>query len=457
MEKNLVACYCRVSTEEQAKFGFSIDAQKTALKKYCKENSLKYDMYVDEGISASSMRRPALQKMLDKAYLYKTIIFTKLDRFSRNVKDANDMVSILARNNCSIKAIDEDDIDTTTADGMFIFNLKMSLAQREIGKTSERINFVFEDKRNKGEVTSGKKKYGYDIIDKKYNINKNEADNVVKFFEYFKSINGNCNMAYDYYIDHFPFKSYSSMTRMLRNKSYIGLHKLKYQDKYLENYVPRIMTDELFNSVQDLLVKKQPRESRINAFYMFSGLIYCDECKNRFVARYGLYKKDGIITDSEYHYYLCPHPYKPNPKFTCTNKKTIREENIEEYLLNNIRTEFEKYKVSVSVKSERKIDTNEIAIIERKLKRLKDLYLDDLITKENYKKDYENLSNKLSALKEQESTETNIDLSTTEKLLNSSWNIVYKSLSPDNQRRFWLSAIDKVYINNGSIKSIVFK
>ena len=91
------------------------------------------------------------------------------------------------------------------------------------------------------------------------------------------------------------------------------------------------------------------------------------------------------------------------------------------------------------------------------MKRLKDLYLDDLITKEDYKKDYENLNNKLSALKEQESAETKIDLSTTEKLLNSSWNIVYKSLSPDNQRRFWLSAIDKVYINNGSVTSIVFK
>ena len=50
-----VACYARVSTDEQARFGFSIDAQKTALEKYCKDNKLKYDFYIDEGISARTL------------------------------------------------------------------------------------------------------------------------------------------------------------------------------------------------------------------------------------------------------------------------------------------------------------------------------------------------------------------------------------------------------------------
>ena len=60
-----VACYCRVSHEEQAKFGFSIDAQKASLEKYCKENGYKYEFYIDEGISASSMKkRKALNEML---------------------------------------------------------------------------------------------------------------------------------------------------------------------------------------------------------------------------------------------------------------------------------------------------------------------------------------------------------------------------------------------------------
>lgn len=52
-----VACYCRVSTEEQVKYGFSIQAQKDALEKYCKDNNYKYEFYIDEGISASSMKK----------------------------------------------------------------------------------------------------------------------------------------------------------------------------------------------------------------------------------------------------------------------------------------------------------------------------------------------------------------------------------------------------------------
>lgn len=202
-----VACYCRVSTDEQVKFGFSIQAQKDTLEKYCKDNNYQYEFYIDEGISASSMnKRKALLEMLDKSNVLDMILFTKLDRLSRNVLDANNINKILQENNCTMKAIDEDDVDTSTADGMFIFNLKVSLAQREIGKTSERIKFVFDNKRKKGEVTSGTKKYGYNIIDKKYVINEEEADKINKLYDYFINENGNIAKTYRYFIKEFPRK-----------------------------------------------------------------------------------------------------------------------------------------------------------------------------------------------------------------------------------------------------------
>lgn len=202
-----VACYCRVSTDEQAKFGFSIQAQKDALEKYCKENNYKFEFYIDEGISASSMKkRNALNSMLDKADIFDMILFTKLDRLSRNVLDANTINKILQENNCTMKAIDEDDIDTSTADGTFIFNLKVSLAQREIGKTSERIKFVFQNKRDKGEVTSGTKKYGYDVVNKKFMINQSEAENIVNLYKFFVQVNGSVQETYKYFIQHFERK-----------------------------------------------------------------------------------------------------------------------------------------------------------------------------------------------------------------------------------------------------------
>ena len=203
-----VACYCRVSTDEQAKFGFSIQAQKDSLEKYCKEHKYKYEFYTDEGISASSMKkRKALQEMLNKSSVFDMILFTKLDRLSRNVLDANNINKLLIENNCTMKATDEDDVDTSTADGMFIFNLKVSLAQREIGKTSERINFVFKNKREKGEVTSGQKKYGYDIVNKSFIVNKDEAKNLNELYKYFLNVNGNMKRTYsEFFIKNFPGK-----------------------------------------------------------------------------------------------------------------------------------------------------------------------------------------------------------------------------------------------------------
>lgn len=200
-----VACYVRVSTDEQVKFGFSIQAQKDALEKYCKEHGYKFVFFVDEGISASSMKkRKALNEMLKKADMFDMVLFTKLDRLSRNVLDANNINKILQENHCTMKAIGEDDIDTSTADGTFIFNLKVSLAQREIGKTSERIRFVFKNKREKGEVTSGTKKYGYDIIDKRFVVNELESENIRNLYKYNVSVNGDLKLTYSYFIKNFP-------------------------------------------------------------------------------------------------------------------------------------------------------------------------------------------------------------------------------------------------------------
>lgn len=147
-----VRLYIRVSHEEQVKFGYSIDAQINALKTYCKENKLIVKgRYVDEGISAYSIKkRHALQKMINESENGDIILFTKLDRFSRNVLDANIILKNLNDKGVSIKAINEDDIDTSTADGKFIFDLKLSLAERERNKTSERINDVFKYKAQKG-------------------------------------------------------------------------------------------------------------------------------------------------------------------------------------------------------------------------------------------------------------------------------------------------------------------
>ena len=452
-----VACYCRVSTDEQAKFGFSIQAQKDALEKYCKQNKYKYEFYIDEGISASSMKnRKALNEMLKKASVFDMILFTKLDRLSRNVLDANNINKILQENNCTMKAIDEDDVDTSTADGMFIFNLKVSLAQREIGKTSERIRFVFQNKREKGEVTSGTKKYGYNIVNRKFEINQSEAENIINLYKYFISVNGNIKKTYEYFIRHFQGKGQDALYGYLRDTSYIGKYKLYRKNIYLDNYIPRLMDDNLFFQVQNLLKKKEKYSKRTQSPALFSGLVYCDVCKSRMT------KKQDNRVKSRLMRYCCDNSTRRkvgSMEHKCANSTLVRETYIESYLVDNICDLAKTYISKNAIKSTniKKVDTSkEIKDIERKIEKLKDLYLDDLINKDTYKKDYERLNNQLNELNKIESTEEKKDLTKLQTLINSNFIEIYNKLSFEEKRTFFLSYIDKIFIENGKIKEVTF-
>lgn len=451
-----VACYCRVSTDEQARFGFSIQAQKDALIKYCKENNYKYELYIDEGISASSMKkRKALNEMLSHSNVFDIILFTKLDRLSRNVLDANTINKLLIENKCTMKAIDEDDIDTSTADGTFIFNLKVSLAQREIEKTSERIQFVFKNKREKGEVTSGSKKYGYNIVDKKFQINQTESENIVNLYNHFIEVNGDMSETYKYFIKHFSGKGKDALYYYLRDTAYIGKYKLYRKNEYVENYIPRIMNDELFYSAQDLLVKKEKNNCYSKDISLFSGIIHCAICKCRMCKKQDNRVKKRIIR------YCCDKSYRKKVgslDYQCSNKKLIREDFIESYLINNLKLLAKNYiNQNTIISSEKNTDNSKkIKEIEKKLVKLKDLYLDDLINKNTYKKDYANLQKELSNLSSEKKYTRQRDFSKIKKLLNLDIVNIYNSLTMSEKRTFWLSIVDTIYVDNNEIKEVIF-
>lgn len=453
-EVKYVACYCRVSTDEQKKFGFSIQAQKDALEKYCKENGYKAEFYIDEGISASSMKkRNALNEMLSKCSAFDMILFTKLDRLSRNVLDANNINKLLIENNCTMKAIDEDDIDTSTADGTFIFNLKVSLAQREIGKTSERIKFVFNNKRKNGEITSGTKKYGYDIVDKHYVINKLEAENIQNLYKFFISVNGNIKETYKYFIQHFNGKGQDALSKYLRETSYIGKYKLYRKNVYVDNYIPRLMEDELFYTVQNLLSKKEKVSKNTQSPSIFSGLAYCNICKSR------MCKKQDNRVSTRLIRYACDNASRKKVgslEYKCQNHKLIREDILENYLLNNLKKLSQNYINENSILPCKKIidNSSKISEIKNKIYKLKDLYLDDLIDKDTYKNDYRKLEDKLKSLETTTVPNTKKDLSKLQQIINLDFYKIYGLLSIEEKRTFWLQIIDKIYIEHSEVKEV---
>ena len=142
------AIYVRVSTEEQKINGLSVEAQTDALTEYAKKNNLYVvDSYIDAGLTARKrlQHRKELLRLLDdvKEGNIDIIIFTKLDRWFRNIADYYKVQEILDQYKVNWKTIYED-YDTSTANGRLHINIMLSIAQDEADRTSERIKVVFE-------------------------------------------------------------------------------------------------------------------------------------------------------------------------------------------------------------------------------------------------------------------------------------------------------------------------
>ena len=160
-----VFLYIRVSTEEQAIHGLSIEAQTAALEEWARANRHKVvGVYIDAGISARkpASKRPELQRLLDdvRAGAGELIVFTKLDRWFRNIAEYYKVQEVLEKNHVDWKTIHED-YDTTTASGRLKINIMLSVAQDEADRTSERIKAINEMKRQKREPLTGDCMPGY--------------------------------------------------------------------------------------------------------------------------------------------------------------------------------------------------------------------------------------------------------------------------------------------------------
>lgn len=140
-KKILAGLYMRVSTEDQAREGFSLPEQKERLEAYCKFNGYKIiEYYTDAGISAKTGNfRPEYDRMLEdgKEGKINMIIALKLDRITRSSKDWESLMDYLEKFSVNIAFVN-DDINTTTANGKMVSRIMMSVSQNEIERTSER-------------------------------------------------------------------------------------------------------------------------------------------------------------------------------------------------------------------------------------------------------------------------------------------------------------------------------
>ena len=133
--------YMRVSTEDQAREGFSLPQQKERLEAYCRLNNFEIvDYYEDAGISAKKGNyRPEWERLKEdiKSKKINTMIALKQDRITRSIYDWENILSFLEENEAYLDFV-YDDINTTTSNGRMVIRIMTSVSQNEIEKCSER-------------------------------------------------------------------------------------------------------------------------------------------------------------------------------------------------------------------------------------------------------------------------------------------------------------------------------
>ena len=153
--KMRAAIYARVSTDDQAKEGFSIAAQLKRLNAYCKARGWALvNEYVDEGFSGRRIERPAYQRMMSEIETWDVLVVLKMDRIHRNSRNFTKMMDLLKERNKEFNSMQES-FDTTTAIGRFVMDIIQRIAQLESEQIGERVKMGMTQKAKKGKGHNG--------------------------------------------------------------------------------------------------------------------------------------------------------------------------------------------------------------------------------------------------------------------------------------------------------------
>ena len=313
--KKVCGLYMRVSTEDQAREGFSLPEQKERLEAYCKFKSFVIkDYYTDAGISAKTGNyRPEFERLKEdiKSKKINTIIALKQDRITRSIFDWEELMRFLEENDAYLDCVN-DDINTTNANGKMVSRILMSVSQQEIERTSERTKVGLAGAIKQGHIPH-QAPLGYKHENKKLVIDHLTKDVVIRIFDLYHK-----GMSYQKISTLFNKEQVlvktnwrdSSIVAILENEIYKGdfVHgKRTKHPTYYENVVEPIVSKEKWEECQ-VQKKKNSKSYQRTLTYLFLQKLRCPKC-NRILGGKATQKKNGNI----YYYYYC-HDCKINFK-----------------------------------------------------------------------------------------------------------------------------------------------
>ena len=426
-----VAIYIRVSTEDQVKEGYSLEVQREYLESFAKREGYEvFNVYCDEGISAYSTRREALQRLLKDAKdkKFELVLVYKIDRFSRKLKDLLNLVDELSSYGVGFKSATEP-FDSTTSAGKLMFQQLGSFAEFERNRISERVFPGMIKGVQQGNWQGARFSpfgYIYNKAKKLLEIEKREAD-IVKLI-YTMYLSGKSTHDIAAYLDKKGYKTRTGkqfynkfICDILKNQIYTGKivwnkkhydknQKTKKHYKYIRNDPSKILVvqgkhkpiidEEDFADVQKLLANKtrtwRPRAK--NKEYLLTGLITCTKCNHRYT---GVSSISNHRLNKKKRWYRCSGPHLSH--LNCTNR-AVKAEDIEPeatkivaQLIQNERLKQSRWTTGISQKGANfpifaknaKTDLSEVKdklkINQERQLKLTDAYLENLLGEDVYR------------------------------------------------------------------------
>lgn len=309
-----VAIYVRVSTDQQAEKGYSIETQLEACRRYAWElHAVNLEEFVDDGYSAEFIERPGLTRLREavKDKQFDIVIFYDPDRMARNLMHQLIIAEEIDKSGAELKfvAVKYDQ----SADGKFMFGIRGLLAELEKEKIKERTMRGKRGKAAKGLVISDTKPFGYTFDSEKntYVINETEAVIVRLIFNFvIKEKMGTAKICKELNARGIPSPRaknawiVSSVHRILTNTMYKGvIYSMKYryekiglkkkrrtlrpESEWIPVFVPAIIDEITWQAAQQQLQKnKQLTKRNLKRDYLLQGLVNCAKCGRAMVISY---------------------------------------------------------------------------------------------------------------------------------------------------------------------------
>ena len=322
--------YARYSTDSQREE--SIEGQIRECTAYAEKNGFTVvKHYIDRAISAKTDNRPQFQQMIKDSErgIFDIIIVWKLDRFARNRYDSARYKTQLKRN--GVKLVSATEVISAGPEGIILESVLEGYAEYYSADLSEKVVRGMTENALKGIYNGGTIPFGYMIDETRhYQPDPLLAPYVEQTFQ--KYADGATMTDLRDWLKAHNIKnsmggemSYNTIQRMLSNRRYIG--ELRLRDVVQPNAIPALVSEDLFNKVQEKLAKnkKAPARHKAEESYLLTTKLYCGKCGAL------MFGESGVShTGKMYTYYKCAAAKK---KKTC-DKKAVRKQWLEDLVVN---------------------------------------------------------------------------------------------------------------------------